>query len=92
MGQGYHTANQVQQENDKDSLLANSLNYLALAATTNTNNCTIKKIECQTHSKHEMLNRKLEQALNTITILTRASNNSFPTQKQRTIMQLKYDL
>ena len=34
MGQGYHAVNLVQQENEEDSLLAESLNHLALAATT----------------------------------------------------------
>ena len=34
MGQGNHAANLVQQESDEDSLLAESLNHLALAAIT----------------------------------------------------------
>ena len=34
MGQGYHSANLVQQDNENDSLLVESLQHLALATTT----------------------------------------------------------
>jgi len=47
MGQGYHSANLLQQDHTEDELLIESLQHLALAVTTDKE--TIAQFQCQTH-------------------------------------------
>ena len=93
MGQGYHAANLVQQENDKDLLLAESLNHLAHAPTTdNQTIAQLVKSNAILTTSIQTLSKRLEQAVNIIAVLSGAANNHFPTTKHKTNAQPKYDL
>ena len=86
-------ANLVKQEKNKNLLLAKSLNHLMLAPTSDKQTITLLvKSNATLKASIETWSRKLEQALNTIAILSKVLNNRFPTTKQRRNMQLNYDL
>ena len=88
MGQGYHSANFVQQDNEDDSLLVESLQHLALAATTDKQNI-VQLVESNAKLTKNIgkLSEQLAQALQTIATLTGSS-----AQKPKTNTQLKFDL
>ena len=74
MGQGYHSANVIQQNNEDNSLLVESLQHLALAATTDKQTIA-QLVESNSKSTENIgkLTEILAQSLQTVATLTRSS-------------------
>jgi len=79
MGQGYHNANLVQQDHNEDALLLESLQHLALAATT----------DKQTIAQLVESNAKLTENVSTLTAQLAQALATAP--KPKSNAQMKYD-
>ena len=87
MGQGYHNANLVQQDHNEDELLIESLQHLALAATTDKQTIAqLVESNAKLTENVTTLTAQLAQALKTMSTLTGASA---PNPKFNA--QMKYD-
>ena len=93
MGQGYHSANVVRQNADDDALIVESLQHLALAATTDKQTIAqLVESNAKLTENIGKLSEKLTQALQTIATLSGSANTSSSAPKPKTTNQLKFDL